>query len=354
MKNLVVCFKDKPVEEYLIERIKCAWDQNSTEKINIINTDQSGVSQALFEADYFCGHAKVPVDWNGIVAQNRLRWVQSSAAGMDWLLVPSVIASKITITTAAGVLADQVSEHGLALILAWIRNLPAFWADQFCSIKNPDYRQFRRKPTRDLIGLTVGIVGFGGVGRRFSQLVAPFAKRIIATDLFPTNKPSYVQELWNADQLDELLALSDIVFLSLPLNESTRGIFNADKLGKMKKGTLLANMARGPLVQTDALVDVLKSGHLAGAIMDVTSPEPLPPNHPLWDFENVLITPHVGGQIRWRFEDICDIYCENVRRFHSNEPLINRLSEEGKRLGFPIRDGKTPLWIDIKDNYSTR
>ncbi len=347
--NLVVCFKQTPVDQKHIDRIHAAWPE-----MNIINTDQKGIPDALFEADYFCGHAKVPVDWDRIVAQKRLQWIQSSAAGMDWCLVPSVIESDITITTAAGVLADQVSEHGLALILAWHRNVKSFVLDQAVQTNNPDYRKFIRKSTDDLTGKTVGIVGFGGVGRRFSEVVAPFAKKIIATDLFPENKPNQVAELWPADRLDDLLNESDIVFLSLPLNSSTKGIFTAEKFALMKKGALFANMARGPLIDPLALAESIQSGHLAGAIMDVTKPEPLPPDHPLWDLPNVLITPHVGGQIRWRFDDICDIFCENVRRYKNSLPLINRLSYEGKKLGFPLRNGETPLWIDLKKDLSTR
>lgn len=347
--NLVVCFRETPVDPRHIERIASAWPG-----VNIINTDQKGIADALFEADYFCGHAKVPVPWDEIVAAGRLRWVQSSAAGMDWLLVPSVIQSDITITTASGVLADQVSEHGLALTLAWHRNLRSFILDQFTEPGNPDFRKFKRKPTRDLTEKTVGIVGFGGVGRRFSEVVRPFARRILATDLYPENKPAHVDELWSADRLDDLLTECDVVFLSLPLCSETRGIFDRDRLSRMKEGALLVNMARGPLVDACALADLVASGHLAGAVMDVTSPEPLPADHPLWDLPQVLITPHVGGQIRWRFDDVCDIFCENVRRFLAGEPLINRLSPEGKRLGFPLRNGETPLWIDLKSNYSTR
>jgi D-3-phosphoglycerate dehydrogenase len=347
--NLVVCFRETPVDARHIDRIAATWPG-----VNIINTDQKGIVKALFEADYFCGHAKVPVPWDDIVAAGRLRWVQSSAAGMDWLLVPSVIASEITITTASGVLADQVSEHGLALTLAWHRNLGAFILDQFTASGNPDYRRFKRKPTRDLTEKTVGIVGFGGVGRRFSEVVRPFARRILATDLYPENRPAHVDELWPADRLDDLLRQADVVFLSLPLCTETRGIIDRTRLAAMKEGALLVNMARGPLVDSDALAEAIASGHLAGAVMDVTSPEPLPADHPLWNFPQVLITPHVGGQIRWRFDDVCDIFCENVRRYSAGEPLINRLSPEGKRLGFPLRNGETPLWIDLKQRYSTR
>ena len=121
-KNLVVCFRAAPVEERLIARINEAWGSS----LNIVNVGQSDVASALLEADYFCGHAKVPVDWEKIVSLGRLKWIQSSAAGMDWCLEPPVIKSDITITTAAGVLSDQVAEHGLSLILAWGRNLRSF------------------------------------------------------------------------------------------------------------------------------------------------------------------------------------------------------------------------------------
>ena len=348
--NLVVCFRAAPVEERLIARIDEAWGA----KLNIINVGQKDVADALLEADYFCGHAKVPVDWDRVVAQGRLRWIQSSAAGMDWCLVPSVVDSEILVTTAAGVLSDQVAEHGLALILAWGRNLRSFVRDACVKECNPDYREFKRKPTFDLIGKTVGIVGLGGVGRRFSEVVAPFADKIVAVDLFPQNKPPHVAELWSADRLDDLLAISDVVFLSLPLNVETRGVFDAKRLAKFKKGALLANLARGPLVDTDALVDALREKRLGGFVCDVTAPEPLPKDSPLWDFENVLITPHVAGQIGWRFDDVCDVYCENVRRYRAGEPMINALSHQGKVWGFPLRDGSVPLWIDVKKTYSTR
>lgn len=348
--NLVVCFRNAPVEERLIDRIKISWNSS----LNIINVGQSDVADALLEADFFCGHAKVPVDWKRIINQNRLKWIQSSAAGMDWCLVPEVIESDVKITTAAGVLSDQVAEHGLSLILAWGRNLSSFIYDQRIESNNPDYRSFKRKPTFDLVGKTVGIVGFGGVGRRFSEVVSPFASKIIATDLFLEQKPSHVAELWEAERLDDLLAESDVVFLSLPLNSETKGLFNSKRLAKMKPGALLANLARGPLIETNALIESLRNKQLGGFVADVTSPEPLPASSPLWDFDNVLLTPHVAGQIGWRFDDVCDIYCENVRRFLSNKPLINQLSYQGKKWGFPLRNGETPLWIDLRKLYSTR
>ena len=348
MPNLVVCFKDTPVEDVHIDRIRAALPG-----ADIINVGQKDIAKALLEADFFCGHAKVPVDWDKIVQQHRLQWIQSSAAGMDWCLTPAVIESDIAITTASGVLADQVAEHTLSLIFAWMRNLPVFLYEQH-DRSAPDFRKFLRRPTRDLAGSVIGIVGLGGVGRRIAEVLAPFQTAIVATDLFPFEKPVHINELWGADRLDDLLAQSDIVILALPLNDRTRGLFNAERFRQMKPNSLFVNVARGDIVVTNDLVSVLKEGQIAGAVLDVTAPEPLPPEHPLWDFPNVLITPHVGGQSRRRFDDVVDIFIANMHRRQSGQPMINLLTHEGRRLGFPIRNEGAPLWSDFKTLYRSR
>jgi D-3-phosphoglycerate dehydrogenase len=325
--RIVLCY---PVEPKHIAEIAAAMPD-----AEIIDAGQERVARELMEADIFCGHAKTPVDWDAVVRRGRLRWIQSSAAGMDHCLVPSVIESNITVTSASGVLADQVAEHAIALLTGWCRSLPAFFRAQ-------QKREFVRLPTRDLTRGTVGIVGLGGVGRRLAEMLVPFEVRILATDLFPVDKPECVAELWPADRLDDLLAAADFVVLSLPLNDSTRGIIDAAALGRMKRTAVLANMARGPLVVTDALVAALQSGRLAGAVMDVTDPEPLPIDSPLWAMPNVIITPHVGGQSSWRIDNMTRLFCRNLRRWQAGLPLINYLTD--KRLGFPIRGGDYPLW----------
>lgn len=326
--RIVLCY---PVESQHIERIAAA-----APKDEIVDAGQERIAEELFRADIFCGHAKVPVDWDGVIKQGRLQWIQSSAAGMDHCLVPSVIASDVVVTSASGVLANQVAEHTLALTLGWLRSLPVFFRAQ-------QKKEFIRRPTRDLSNTTVGIVGLGGNGRRLAQLLRPFNTRIIATDLFPTDKPDCVDALWSAKELDRLLAESDIVVLSAPLNAETRGMIDRNALAQMKPSALLVNMARGPLVVTDDLIAALESGKLAGAVMDVTDPEPLPPDNRLWDLPNVIITPHVGGQAKTRIDDMTDLFCENLRRRQAGEPLINLLTD--KALGFPIRGSGVPLWV---------
>ena len=187
----------------------------------------------------------------------------------------------------------------------------------------------------------MGIVGFGGVGRRLAELLRPFRTRVFATDMFPVDPPDTIEALWPADRLDDLLAQSDVLILCAPLNEITRGIIDRAALAKMKPGALLVNAARGQLVVTDDLVAALNSGRLAGAVMDVTEPEPLPPEHPLWEAPNVIITPHVAGQSALRIDNMTRLLRENLRRWQGGEPLVNYLAD--KSLGFPIRDGKYPL-----------
>ena len=325
--QIVLCY---PVEAKHIERIAAAMPG-----AEIVDAGQERIATEIVAADIFCGHAKVPVDWDEVVRNGRLRWIQSSAAGMDHCLVPSVIESDIAVTSASGVLADQVAEHTIALITGWCRSLPVFFRAQ-------QKREFIRRPTRDLTRSTVGIVGLGGVGRRLARLLSAFDAHILATDMFPVDKPPCVEALWPADRLDDLLAAVDILVLCVPLNDTTRGMIDAAKLAKMKPGALLVNVARGPLVVEPDLVAALDAGHLAGAVMDVTDPEPLPPASRLWALPNVIITPHVGGQSSWRIDNMTDLFCRNLRRWQAGLPLINYLAD--KRLGFPIRGGGAPIW----------
>lgn len=317
--NIVLCY---PVEARHLEQIAAVAPQAT-----LIDAGQERVAQALFEADIFCGHAKVPVDWPGVVRAGRLQWIQSSAAGLDHCLVPEVVASSITVTSASGVLADQVAEQSIALACGLSRSLPTFFRAQ-------QQREFIRRPTRDLHGATVGIVGLGGNGRRLAEVLAAFKTRILATDYFPVDKPREVAELWPPERLDELLPQVEFLFLAAPLTDETRHMIDSRRLALLPRGAFLINVARGPLVVESDLVAALRSGQLAGAGLDVTEKEPLPLDSPLWHEPNVIITPHVGGQSRLRIDQMTDFFCENLRRYLAREPLHNLVD---KRLGFPER-----------------
>jgi phosphoglycerate dehydrogenase-like enzyme len=316
--RIVLCY---PVEPRHVAQIAAAAPQ-----AEVVDAGQDRVADELRAADIFCGHAKVPVPWDEVAERGRLQWIQSSAAGLDHCLVPSVVGSKIVVTSASGVLADQVAEHAIALATALTRSLPTFFRAQ-------EQREFIRRPTRDLTRATVGIVGFGGNGRRLAEVLSAFKTRILATDMFPVNKPEGVEALLPADRLDDLLTAVDFLFLAAPLTDVTRDMIDGRALARMRPGAILINVARGPLVVERDLVAALRWGQLAGAGLDVTAEEPLRVDSPLWALPNVIITPHVGGQSAWRIDDMTDFFCANLRRWQAGEPLVNLVD---KQLGYPV------------------
>lgn len=315
--RIVLCY---PVEPSHVAAIAAV-----APEAELVDAGQERVAEELPAADIFCGHPKVPVPWERVVGEGRLRWIQSSAAGLDHCLVPTVVDSSIIVTSASGVLADQVSEHAVGLAIACTRRLPLFLAQQAA-------REFVRRPTRDLTGATVGIVGLGGVGRRLAEVLAPFRVRILATDWFPVRKPPGVEFLGPPDALPDVLAAADILFLCAPLTSHTRGMIDAEALARMKPGAILVNVARGPLVDAAALAAALESGRLDSAALDVTPEEPPAADSPLWRAPRLIITPHVAGQSGRRIDAMTEFFCDNLRRYLRGEALRNLVD---KRLGFP-------------------
>ena len=315
--RIVLCY---PVEPHHVRQIAAA-----APGAEIVDAGQERVAAELPAADIFCGHAKVPVPWDDVVRTGRLRWIQSSAAGLDHCLVPSVVESGILVSSASGVLADQVAEHTVGLAIACTRRLPLFLDQQRA-------RDFTRRPTRDLTRATVGIVGLGGNGRRLAEVLAPFKVRILATDHYPVRRPPQVEFLGPPDSLPRLLEAADVLFLACPLTAATTNLIDATALSRLRRGAILVNTARGAVVDERALVAALESGHLDSAALDVTPDETPHPDSPLWTAPRLIITPHVGGQAAWRIDAMTDFFCDNLRRYLRGEEVRNLVD---KRLGFP-------------------
>ncbi|MCA9186553.1 MAG: D-2-hydroxyacid dehydrogenase [Pirellulaceae bacterium] len=323
--NIVLCY---PLQSHHVAQITRAVAEATDDPWQVLDAGQERIAEAILEADIFCGHAKVPVPWDEVVQLGRLRWIHSSAAGMDHCLVPSVIASNITVTSSSGLFAKPVAEQTIALLLGVLRQIPLFFRQQ-------QQHQFVRQPTWDLHGKTVGIVGMGGNGRRIVEVLAPWNVRIVATDMFPdlVQVPDCVEEIYHCDELEQLLKASDIVIMAVPLNSYTHHMMGRQQFAQMRPGSIFINVARGPVVDEQAMVEALREGHLGGAGLDVTESEPLPNESPLWDMENVMITPHVGAQSANRLDVTTDFFCNNLRSFLTNGPLSNVVDKE---LGFPI------------------
>ncbi len=320
MKNVVLCY---PVEPRHLQQF-----EEGLPECNIINAGQDGIGKKIMEADIFVGHAKVPVDWDAVVEQGRLELIQSSAAGLDHCLVPSVVDSDIAVCSASGLFANQVGEQTLALLLGVLRSMPVFFRQSLV-------REFVRQPTDDLRGKRIGLVGLGGNGRRLVQLLSPFDVSVWATDFYPVRQPAEVERLLPAEGLQEMAARSDILILALPLNKSTRKLVSLDILRSMPKGSYLVNVARGQVVDEAALCECLADGHLSAAGVDVTFEEPLPAESPLWELDNVIISPHVGAQSATRVDDSTRFAVANLQRFLAGKDLQNVVDKE---LGFPHPD----------------
>ena len=263
-----------------------------------------------------------------LAAADNLRWVQSWSAGVDGYLEVEGLRDndRIVMTNMQGVHGPAIAEHVMASLLALTRKMPQLHAAQ----REGRWDRQATAGSTTLSGRTMFVVGMGGIGSQVARRAHAFDMKILATVRNPAKKekPAYVDRMGGADDLDAFLAESEVVVVALPLTDETRGLFDAEAFARMPAGSWFVNIGRGPIVDTEALVAALASGHLAGAALDVTDPEPLPEGHALWGMDNVIITPHVAsiaeltGQRRW------DIIRENVRRFAAGEELVNLVDKK--------------------------
>ena len=254
-------------------------------------------------------------------AAKRLKWIQAIAAGVDRFLFQEFVSSEVILTNARGVHPPQVSDHVLALILAFSRKLNRFMISQ-------RERKWSRFVCEELEGKVLGIIGLGAIGREISRKAKCFGMKVMAADKDTTVPPAAVDELLRPPALPKLLKRSDFVVLSVPLTQETAGLIGEPELDTMKKDAILINVSRGKIVQEQALVKALKEGKIGGAGLDTFEEEPLPPSSELWDFDNVIITPHVAGSTPRYWAKVCDIFCENLKRYTSGQPLVNVIDKK--------------------------
>lgn len=254
-------------------------------------------------------------------AATRLAWVHASSAGVDRYVGVEGIEAVPVLTNSRGVHGPTIADHVFAMLLTLTRDLRAYAAHQAQGVWQREGSQ-SSKPIA-LQGRTLCVVGLGGIGTEVAQRAHGFGMRVIATRRGEDPGPSYLARLGKPSDLLEFLAESDVVVLCVPLTAETEGLLGEAAFAAMKPGAYLVNIARGKVVQTDALLAALRSGRLAGACLDVTEPEPLPTGHPLWSFPNVVITPHVAANAELSAERGWALFVENVRRFDAGEALLN-------------------------------
>lgn len=271
--------------------------------------------EALHEAEVILGN----IEGRRLGEAPGLRWVQLNSAGADPYLLPGVLPAGVVLTNATGAYGPAVAEHLLAMTLQQMKRLHQYRDNQNAA------RWRDEGPVTGIAGSVFLVVGLGDIGGAYGRMVAALGGRVIGVRRHAGDKPPFAERVVTADRLDDELPGADVVALCLPGGDSTRGLFSAERLARMKRGAYLFNVGRGSAVDSLALCGALAGGHLAGAGLDVTDPEPLPPDHPLWREPHACITPHVSGwyhmeQTRQRVAAICE---DNLRRFVQGEPLRN-------------------------------
>ena len=249
-----------------------------------------------------------------LAAAPQLKVIAKNGAGVDSVDIPSATRRGITVMVAAGANAEPVAEHAIACMLALTRDLVAL--DRKVRAGGWEGTGYQG---RDFSGSLVGIIGFGSIGRATARMAAALGARVVVMDAYAKSS-----EFEMESDLDRLLARADIVSLHCPLTESTRGLIGRRELGLMKKGSMLINTARGPLVDESALVDALRSGHLGGAGLDTFATEPVTAGDPLLELPNVILTPHVAGVTRNAVLGVSTITATNVVDRIAGRPVDRR------------------------------
>lgn len=310
--------------DWFLEKLRADFPENAF----VYRHDYNAIEADLKDSD-------VAITWSlnaeQVKAAPRLRWIHSTAAAVHQLLIPEIVNSRITLTNARSVHGPVVAEHVLALMFALAKRLPTAirmqqqhqWAQEAMTQEQP--------PLTELRDSTLGIVGVGSIGGEVARGASALGMRVIAVRANPMKGVDWVSasdplraqhRVYGERDLNRMLKESDFVVISAPVTNATTKIIDGQALAAMKPTAYLINVARGALVDESALVEVLQARKIGGAALDVFEHEPLPPDSPLWDLDNVIITPHQAGISHRLWERQYKLFSENLRRFETGAPLL--------------------------------
>lgn len=277
-----------------------------------------------------------------LAAARQLRWVQSPTASLEHYIFPALAEHPLQLTNMRGLFHDNIADHVFGCMLCFARNLHIYIRQQQQRQWKPyggrkEGQSFRSGPAvttgidlshTTLAGSTLGVVGLGSIGGEIARRGVCFGMRVVAVDSDPRHAPAGVTGPWNTDRLDDLLAESDYVVIAAPHTPDTAGLFRSDKFALMKSSGVLINIGRGVIVNLDDLCSALDEGEIGGAALDVYEVEPLPAEHPLWNHENVILTPHIAGHSPAIAERHLEVLLDNAGRFVRGEPLRNVVDKQ--------------------------
>jgi phosphoglycerate dehydrogenase-like enzyme len=251
-----------------------------------------------------------------------LRFVQATAAGAGQQVRRAELTAdelqRVAISSASGVHAVPLAEWSIFGLLAFAKGLPRLRRDAA-------ERRWDHYPTAELRGQTLLVIGVGAIGLEVARLASAFGMRVVGVKRNVSEVLPHVDSLHPPDQLQELVGDAHAIVVTLPLTDETRGLIDRETVDRMRDGAVFVNVGRGKVVDEEALIDALRSGKLAGAALDVTAEEPLPPESPLWELENVIISPHTAALSLHENERIVELFAENLRRYLRGDELLSRV-----------------------------
>lgn len=266
----------------------------------------------------------------------QLRWLQLDTSGVDHVLPTPIWHADVSVTTLNGVAPPTMSEYALMMMLAFAHRLPLMLAHQARADWPSLAERWRRFMPRELRGATLGIVGYGSIGRQLGHVARVLGMTVLGLRRGTATSPETYRidgmaehsdgpdQLYDPDGLLEMLPRCDYVVLIVPYTAATHHLIDRAALRAMKPTAVLVNMARGGVVEEGALIEALREGWIAGAALDVFAEEPLPPTSPFWTMGNVIISPHVAGFTPHYHERVLELFGANLRRYLAGEPLLNQ------------------------------
>ncbi|BCW34249.1 2-hydroxyacid dehydrogenase [Arthrobacter sp. StoSoilA2] len=288
-------------------------------------TKAEGLAEAMDGADVlYQWHSFSPALRENWDAASSLKWVHVTAAGVSQLLFDELIQSDVVYTNSRGVLSRAIAEFTLGFVLDLAK-------DSQGSFKLQQQQRWQHRVTRKIQGQRALVVGTGSIGREIASLFRAVGLHVSGAGRSSRPGDELFDHIHSSRDLAGIVGDVDYLVLAAPLTGDTKGLVGADVLSAMKSTAHLINVGRGELVGTDALVEALASGSIAGAALDVVHPEPLPAGHPLWSMDNVIITPHMSGDTEDYLDDLGQLFVDNLRLFSQGKPLLNIVD---KNLGF--------------------
>jgi phosphoglycerate dehydrogenase-like enzyme len=253
-----------------------------------------------------------------------VRWVHSRSAGLDRVLFAELIASDVPLTNGRGVFSASLGEFALAAILYFAKDFRRMIRSQMAGVWDPFDVEM-------VSGRTVGIVGYGDIGRAVAARVQPMGMKVLAVKRHASRDGQadpLVDEVYGPERRVEMISRCDYVVVAAPLNEETRGLVGEAEFAAMKKSAVVINVGRGPVIDERSMIAALSTGRIKGAALDVFDEEPLPPGHPFYKLENVLLSPHCADHTAEWLDDAMRFFIDQLGRFQRGEPLLNVVDKE--------------------------